>query len=88
LPGNYDILKSKGIDIIAIAADSDEQIFKNTSKHFPWQRTFCDGEGRAGVNFKNYAVMGTPTLFLVDNDGKIETKLASLEELLAMVQGN
>jgi len=81
LPGKYEILKKKGIDIIAIAADMGEQQFKNSSKDYPWKRTLCDFEGKQGVNFKNYAVMGTPTMFLVDKNGKIESKIASLSEL-------
>jgi hypothetical protein len=34
------------------------------------------------INFKNYAVFGIPTLFLINNNGKIERKIASLLELM------
>ena len=82
LPANYETLKKIGIDVIAIASDQNEQVFKNTSANFPWQRTFCDLHGKDGQNFKNYAVVGTPTMFLVDKNGKIERKLASFLELI------
>jgi hypothetical protein len=35
-----------------------------------------------GVNFKNYAVIGTPTMFLLDDKGIIVQKPATVEELL------
>lgn len=88
LPGNYENMKKSGIDIIAIASDQSEQVFKNTSKNFPWARTYCDFDGKNGINFKNYAVMGTPTMFLIDKDGKILRKVASFMELLEWLMMN
>jgi len=82
LPGNYENLKKKGVRIIAISADTDEQIFKNRAKDFPWKDTFCDHEGKEGVNFRNYGAVGTPTIFLIDRFGKIEAKMAGLDEVL------
>jgi thiol-disulfide isomerase/thioredoxin len=82
LPGQYEKLKSKGIRIISISADESEQVFKNASTSYPWADKFCDYEGKKGINFRNYAVLGTPTLFLIDQKGKIEKKLASFMELL------
>ena len=82
LPGKYEQLKKKGIDIIAISADEGEPLFKNTSRDFPWSRTYCDFEGKNGVNFKNYAAAGTPMMFLIDKAGKIEKKVATIDELL------
>lgn len=60
LPTHYKNLQKKGIDIIAISADEDEQVFKQKAKDFPWKRSYCDLKGTKGVNFSNYAVMGTP----------------------------
>jgi thiol-disulfide isomerase/thioredoxin len=82
LPGLYEKLKSKGIRIISIAADESEQVYKNASNSYPWSDKYCDYEGKNGINFINYAVLGTPTLFLIDQTGKIEKKLASFLELL------
>lgn len=82
LPGNYPQLKNRGVRIIAIAADQSEQMFKNTSFNFPWKDTYCDFEGKRGVNFKSYAVVGTPTIFLIDKQGKITAKMATLQEVL------
>jgi hypothetical protein len=35
-----------------------------------------------GINFKNYSVMGTPTMFLLDSKGIIVEKIATIEQLM------
>lgn len=82
LPEQYAALKAKNIDIIAVSADENEQEFLNTSKKFPWLRTYCDYDGRNGINFKNYAVVGTPILYLIDKYGKIERRIYDVSEIL------
>jgi thiol-disulfide isomerase/thioredoxin len=86
LTANYKDMVSKGIKIISIAADTDEKVFKDTSLPHPWADKCCDFEGTKGVNFKNYAVIGTPTLFLLDSKGVIVQKLATVEELVAWME--
>jgi hypothetical protein len=49
---------------------------------FPWKDTYCNLEGFNGVNFKNYAVTGTPTMFVLDSKGVILKKIATIEQLL------
>ena len=80
LRGNYPLLKEKGIEIISIAADRDEETYNNTAKDFPWSEQYCDYKGFAGENFRNYELVGTPTFFLTDKDGIIIGRYARLEE--------
>jgi thiol-disulfide isomerase/thioredoxin len=82
LKNNYQALVSKGIKIITLAADTEQETYKTTAASFPWKDKFCDGQGMNGINFKNYAVMGTPTMFLLDINGIIIEKIATIEELL------
>jgi len=86
LMDNYKEIANKGFRIITIAADTDEQIFKNTSISYPWTDKYCDFEGAKGVNFKNYAVIGTPTMYIINKIGNIESKLATLNDVLAFVK--
>ena len=88
LMDNYKEIANKGYRIITIAADTDEQIFKNTSVKYPWTDKYCDFEGAKGVNFKNYAVIGTPTMYIINTTGNIESKLATLNDVLAFVKIN
>ncbi len=86
LPSNYDYLKQKGVDIITISADTDENVFRNTASAFPWKRAYCNLEGMSGINFTNYAVYGTPTIFAIDKQGKIITQMASMQQILDFVE--
>lgn len=82
LVGNYKELVSKGIKIVSIAADTDEKVFKDTSIPHPWPDKYCDFEGTKGINFKNYAVIGTPTMYVLDSKGFILYKMATIAEVL------
>jgi len=81
LVNNYSRLKEKSIKVISIAADTNVTIFQNTSRNFPWHIKLCDFKGFEGNNFKNYAIIGTPTFYLVDENGIIKGKFASYEEI-------
>jgi thiol-disulfide isomerase/thioredoxin len=82
LRDNYADLTKKGLKIIAISADTDDLVFKNTANSYPWKDSYCDLEGLNGINFKNYAVLGTPTMILVDKKGNVAAKIATTEELM------
>lgn len=82
LKSNYQSFVSKGIKIITLAADIEQETYQTTSASFPWKDKFCDFKGTSGINFKNYAVMGTPTMFLLDSKGIIIEKIATVEQLL------
>jgi hypothetical protein len=82
LKANFAKLTKKGLKIIALSSDTDETEFKTTAASFPWKETYCDLEGTKGVNFKNYAVIGTPTMYVLDSKGMIIKKLATVEDLV------
>lgn len=86
LPKNYDFLKTKKIRIISIAADENQEQFNTTANKLPWSDKYFDYGGLIGLNFKNYAILGTPTIFLIDDLGKIEAKLANLNEVLELLK--
>ena len=77
---NYATLKQKGIRVISVASDTDRKSFESESNDFLWGDKLFDGKGFVGENFKNYAVVGSPTLFVIDKDGKIAGRYATLEE--------
>jgi peroxiredoxin len=86
LKSNYQDIVSKGIKIITLSADIEQETYQTTADSFPWKDKFCDFKGTSGINFKNYAVMGTPTMFLLDNKGIIIEKIATVEQLLAWMK--
>jgi thiol-disulfide isomerase/thioredoxin len=85
---NYNEIVNKGFRIISIAADTDEKIFKDSSLRFPWNDKYCDFKGVKGVNFKNYAVLGTPTMYVLDNKGVILVKIATIFNFLDFMKQN
>jgi thioredoxin-related protein len=85
LRNNYSELTKKGLRVVGISADTDEQVFRNTANSYPWKDSYSDMEGLKGINFKNYAVLGTPTMFLLDKNGNIEAKLATVEDVLQTI---
>jgi thiol-disulfide isomerase/thioredoxin len=82
LKEHYSNLIGKGIKIVSLSADTDLQVFKDSAAAFPWKDTYCNLEGFNGVNFKNYAVTGTPTMFILDSKGILLKKIATIEQLL------
>ncbi|QDK82143.1 redoxin domain-containing protein [Spirosoma sp. KCTC 42546] len=81
LSTTYADWQHKHVNIVSMAADLDAPTFKQTATKLPWPDKYCDWQGFAGVNFKNYAIIGTPTLFLLDNTGTILVKTALLSEV-------
>lgn len=82
LPGKYEALKSSGVRVIPLSADEEEAAFKDKAKSFPWKDVYHDKKGLKGINFTRYGVKGTPTIFLLDNVGKILLRTVSLEQIL------
>lgn len=82
LSQNFQRLKSRRVRIVSISSDADKSLFESKSKAFPWKDVYCDFEGVKGENLSNFSVIGTPTLFLLDKDGKILVRSASLKEIL------
>jgi peroxiredoxin len=78
LIGNYPVLREKGYEIISIAADQDKETFEKTAAAFPWKEKLCDYKGFDGVNFKNFQIIGAPTMFVTDKEGKIVGRYSRL----------
>lgn len=78
LLGNYEIVKSKGYEIISVAADMTKDAADGHNHTFPWKEQLCDYKGFAGPNFQTYAIIGTPTFFTIDEKGKITGRYARL----------
>lgn len=83
LSTKQDELIKSGIRIVAISADSDQKVFEETSKSMQWKGLLsCDLQGMKGSNFISYGVQATPTLFVIDQQGKIVTRESTVELVL------
>ena len=86
LLGSYPFLQQKQVRVISFSADTDLQTFENTARQHPWSAKFCDEQGISGPNFKQYGVVGTPTLFLLDATGQVLLRTASISSVLESLQ--
>lgn len=78
----YKNLLSTKTRIIAISADMEEDLFKRYSKNYLWNEFYNDFKGFEGENFKNYGVRGTPTIFLINDNGIIIKRAAKISDIL------
>ncbi|MCL1672981.1 peroxiredoxin family protein [Elizabethkingia ursingii] len=78
LATNYQKLANQGIRVITLSADKEKEAFINKAKTFPWKDAYCDYRGKEGKNFKNYGITGVPSIILIDSNGKILSRGASI----------
>ncbi|MDR0428951.1 MAG: thioredoxin family protein [Tannerellaceae bacterium] len=67
LKKQYARLHRSGIRVVTVSADTDERVYAYHSRSFPWPDTLCDYNGFAGENFTHYAIIATPTVFVIGN---------------------
>ena len=82
LRGNYSLLKERNLRVISISSDKEEAVFRKNADTFPWEQKICDYKGFEGVNFRNYAIVGAPTIYVIDDKGIVTGRYARLEEYL------
>ena len=82
LTKRYKDFVAKGVRVLSFSADDAPGLFSLSAAGFPWSDKYCDLQGLAGVNFKNYGVNATPTLFLLDAQGKVLERVATVNEVL------
>jgi hypothetical protein len=79
LKKQYSLLHKSGVRVVSVSADTDERVFEYHSRSFPWEDKLCDYKGFMGENFINYAIIGTPTIFVIGN-GVIIGRYSNLPE--------
>ena len=66
--------------VLSIASDEDEHIFSSRAASLPWTEKWYDSRGFYSPDFENYGVASTPTLVVVNPDGRIAGSYHTLEE--------
>jgi peroxiredoxin len=85
LANKYVWLKEQNVRVIAVSADTTRQGFEKKLAYHQWPDNYCDFTGMAGQNFSNYGVLGVPTLFVLDQNGKVLKKTAMVDELILTI---
>jgi len=82
LRANSPVLQARGIRVISVSADHDEETFRKNADLFSLTDKYCDYKGFEGVNFIRYQVFGTPIIFVIDKDGIITGRYATMAEAM------
>jgi peroxiredoxin len=85
LANKYQRIKDQNVRVIAVSGDENENAFDKKLAYHQWPDNYCDFTGMGGVNFKNYAVLGVPTLYLLDQEGTVVKKSAMVDELIRLI---
>ena len=79
---NYSLLKSKGIEVVAISLDSDQNSYEDKTNSLPWIND-SELKGWKSKAAEVYNVHGTPTYYILDKDNKIIEKPRNFSEFLS-----
>ncbi|MDR0733565.1 MAG: thioredoxin family protein [Dysgonamonadaceae bacterium] len=80
----YPDLTKKGTRVISISTDESREVFEYHSKDYPWADKWCDFKGFNGENIKNYGIVGTPTIYLIDENGIILDRQSRIQDIKAL----
>jgi len=67
-------LKSKGLEVVFVSSDKDEEQFKDYFKDMPWLALDFEDRKRKTQLSGMFGVRGIPALVIVDKDGSVITK--------------
>jgi nucleoredoxin len=67
-------LKSKGLEVVFVSSDRDEESFKDYFKEMPWLALDFEDRKRKAQLSSMFGVRGIPALVIVDTDGSVITK--------------
>lgn len=87
LIARYKFFENNDVRVISISGALDKQAFEAESKIFLWKDKLCDLKGFAGVNYQNYGISGTPTLFLIDSENIILKRFALVSDVEKYIIG-
>jgi alkyl hydroperoxide reductase subunit AhpC len=85
LANQYKQLKELNVRVIAISGDESEKGFEKKLAYHQWPDNYYDFTGMDGLNFKNNAVLGVPTLYLLNKDGIVIEKTATVDDVVGKV---
>ncbi|MGE5355064.1 MAG: thioredoxin-like domain-containing protein [Deltaproteobacteria bacterium] len=87
LSSKYELFKSSGIEVLFVSLDTDKEAFTKFSGSLPFT-SICDYKKWDSKAAKDYFVIGTPTMFLLDNSRKILLRPNSVKHLSAWLESN
>ena len=78
----YPLLKERKIRVITVTSAPGKEEFIQEVKSFPWNDKIMDNLDYNKSLSKNFGIIGTPTLFLIDSDNIVQGKYSTVDGLL------
>lgn len=80
LKGIYAAYHGQGLEIYMVSLNTESHIWKSAVDGLPWVNV-CDHDGAYSSLIAHYNLRSLPTLFLLNKEGEIVQRIASLEEV-------
>jgi peroxiredoxin len=81
----YEELKSKGVEVVFISLDTDNQEFQKFTAQFPFLSS-CDYKKWESQVAKQYYISSSPTFFLLDKHNKILSRPVSIQHVQTFIE--
>ncbi len=81
----YSKWQQKGLEVVFVSLDNNEEEFLNFVNDFPWLST-CEYKQWDTRAAQDYYVFSTPSLFLLDNNNKILLRPHSIDQVNSWVE--
>lgn len=76
----YDKLKAKGVEVVAISADTDKKQYEKFTKDYKWYG-YCDYKKWDSPAFRIYNIYATPTILVLDEKMTLKAKYTNIYDI-------
>lgn len=84
----YNFFKENRVRVISISGALNKEDYEQESGPFLWEDKFCDYKGFAGENYLSYGVVGTPTIYLIDDENIVLGRFALVSDVESYLKGS
>lgn len=77
----YPELKKHNIDVVSVSSAQSQEQFDVETKDFLWKDKISDFKGFGAGNFSRFGVIGTPTIYLIDDSGIVLGRFPTIDAL-------
>ncbi len=81
----YPLLCDLNVCVVSVSTDKDEKIWAEYATTLPWPDKLCDYQGFYSPNLEVWGVAATPTMFLVDGQGRVVNQYGTLEKIWELI---
>ncbi len=74
-----------GVRVVTVSTNTDEKAWTEYAATLPWPDKLCDYQGFYSPNMVVWGVAATPTLFLIDKQGKVIDQYGTMDEIWELI---